>query len=115
MRAATLGLAMCLVLAGAGSLCAHAQTLPKQAGLPKKVSVTFPGSNIAFKSGPNLGVVQANCLVCHNADYIYNQAPLTRAQWTAEVNKMRGAYKANIADADVAKIVDYLMTQNGKT
>jgi len=85
------------------------------AGFPKSSSVTLPPSSIMFKPGPNLGVAQANCLVCHNADYIYFQPALTRAQWTAEVNKMRGAYKATIADDDVPKIVDYLMSQNGKT
>lgn len=85
------------------------------ATFPKSVSITLPPSSIQFKPGPNLGIVQANCLVCHNADYIYFQPALTRAQWTAEVNKMRGAYKANIAEDDIPKIVDYLMTQNGKT
>lgn len=85
------------------------------AAFPKSASITLPPSNIQFKPGPNVGIVQANCLVCHNADYVYFQPALTRAQWTAEVNKMRAAYKATIADDDVPKIVDYLMTQNGKT
>ncbi len=85
------------------------------AGFPKSSSVTLPPSSITFKPGPNLGLAQANCLVCHNADYIYFQPALTRAQWTAEVKKMRGAYKATIADDDIPKIVDYLMSQNGKT
>jgi sulfite dehydrogenase (cytochrome) subunit B len=85
------------------------------AGFPKSQSIALPPGTIQFKPGPNLGIVQANCLVCHNADYIYFQPALTRAQWTAEVNKMRAAYKATIADGDVPKIVDYLMSQNGKT
>jgi mono/diheme cytochrome c family protein len=85
------------------------------AGFPKSQSIALPPGTIQFKPGPNLGIVQANCLVCHNADYIYFQPALTRAQWTAEVNKMRAAYKATIADDDVPKIVDYLMSQNGKT
>lgn len=85
------------------------------AGFPKSGSIALPPGTIQFKPGPNLGIVQANCLVCHNADYVYFQPALTRAQWTAEVNKMRAAYKATIADDDVPKIVDYLMSQNGKT
>jgi hypothetical protein len=85
------------------------------AQFPKSQSITLPPGTIQFKPGPNLGIVQANCLVCHNADYVYFQPALTRGQWTAEVNKMRAAYKANIADDDVPKIVDYLMSQNGKT
>ena len=84
------------------------------AAWPNKVTVAFPAPVVDFKPGPNLGVAQTNCLVCHGADYVYNQPPLTRAQWTAEVNKMRAAYKANIAADDVSQIVDYLMSQNGK-
>ncbi|MBV8198728.1 MAG: cytochrome c [Candidatus Eremiobacteraeota bacterium] len=83
--------------------------------MPSKMSIELPPSERTFQPGPNLGVVRANCLVCHNADYVYNQTPMTRAQWTAEVNKMRNVYKATIADDDVAKIVDYLMSQNGKS
>jgi len=107
---ALLTVVVCAAVLGFATLRAPAQT-----AFPKKVSVTFPASTISFKPGPNLGTAQANCLVCHNADYIYFQPALTRAQWTAEVNKMRAAYKASIADADVQPIVDYLMSQNGKT
>jgi cytochrome c5 len=111
MRASIAALALCAAaLAGSAALAATSQT-----NLPKKVSIQLPPPLRSFKPGPNRGVVQANCLVCHNADYIYNQAPMTRAQWTAEVNKMRGAYKATIAADDIPKIVDYLMSQNGKT
>lgn len=110
MRALTAGLTLCLALIGLAALRAPAQT-----NLPKKVSIELPASSVTFMPGPNVGVVQANCLICHNADYVYNQANMTRAQWTAEVNKMRAAYKASIGDDDVPKIVDYLMTQRGKT
>jgi mono/diheme cytochrome c family protein len=104
-----IALAFVFALVGGAALAASAQTK-----LPNKMSIEIPAGTVNFQPGPNLNVAQANCLVCHNADYIYNQPPFTRAQWTAEVNKMRGAYKANIADADVPKIVDYLMSQNGK-
>jgi mono/diheme cytochrome c family protein len=110
MRTVTLGYALAFALLGVGALGARAQTT-----LPSKVSIELPPPERSFQPGPNLGVVQANCLVCHNADYVYNQGPMTRAQWTAEVNKMRGAYKADISDENVPKIVDYLMSQNGKT
>ena len=102
MRAAIFTGTLCVALLGAASL-------------PRHVSIELPPTSVSFKDGPNVSLVQANCLVCHNADYVYNQANMTRAQWTAEVNKMRGAYKANIADDDVPKIVDYLMSQRGKT
>ena len=97
MRALTVSLTLCFALIAIATLRATAET------------------SVNFQPGPNVGIVQANCLVCHNADYVYNQANMTRAQWTGEVNKMRAAYKANISDENVPKIVDYLMTQRGKT
>ena len=110
-------LAGALALAGALTIAAFAQT-PTPKPVPKKtpaaVTVAFPPPVYDFKDGPNVGTVRANCLVCHGAEYIYVQPPFTAAVWTAEVNKMRNAYKANIADADIPLIVDYLMTQNGR-
>ena len=110
MRALIVGLVLAFAL-----VATAASQLPAQTNLPKKLTVALPGSNVNFQSGPNLGIVQANCLVCHNADYIYNQPNLTRAQWTGEVNKMRAVYKATISDENIPLIVDYLMTQRGKT
>jgi len=39
---------------------------------------------------------------------VLTQPHLSRADWQAEVGKMRNAYKAPITDADVPAIVDYL-------
>ena len=78
------------------------------------VKVNLPPDDVKFKPGPGRDVTNANCSTCHSAAYVYTQPPLTRAQWTAEVTKMRTAYKAPIADGDIPTIVDYLMTQNGK-
>ena len=68
-----------------------------------------------FKPGPNAELAQRHCVACHSADYVYMQPPLSRAQWTAEVTKMQKAFAAPIPDADVTPLVDYLMTQNGKS
>lgn len=78
------------------------------------VSIKFPPETIKFKPGPGMEIANANCSTCHSAAYVYTQPRLTKAQWTAEVNKMKGVYGAPIADADVAPIADYLVTQNGK-
>lgn len=77
-------------------------------------SITLPPPNIALKDGPNVALAQGKCLICHSADYIYIQPPLSKAQWTAEVTKMQKTYGAPIADADIPLLVDYLMSQNGK-
>jgi hypothetical protein len=39
---------------------------------------------------------------------VLDQPLLPRTTWAAEVTKMRNVYKAPIADADAALIVDYL-------
>lgn len=78
------------------------------------VSVTLPSDNVQFKPGPGADLATANCRTCHSAAYVYTQPPLNRAQWTAEVTKMKKAYGAPIDDADIAPIVDYLLTQNGR-
>jgi hypothetical protein len=46
-----------------------------------------------------------NCLICHNDDVIRQQR-LTRAQWTAEINKMTG-WGARIDDAGRDALLDY--------
>ena len=77
-------------------------------------TISLPPPNNALKDGPNVALAQTKCLICHSADYIYMQPPLTRKQWTAEVTKMQKTFGAPIADADIASLVDYLMSQNGK-
>jgi sulfite dehydrogenase (cytochrome) subunit B len=95
------------------ALCAAVLTLG--AASYGTVSIKLPPETVGFKPGPGADAATAHCLACHSAAYIYTQPALTRAQWTAEVKKMQGAYGAPIADADINAIVDYLMTQNGKS
>jgi hypothetical protein len=77
------------------------------------ISYELPPETAAFKPGPNLDVVVNNCSACHSADYIATQPRGPRFKeefWRAEVNKMIKVYGAPIAEADVAKIVEYLAT-----
>ena len=71
-----------------------------------------PDEVAAFKPGPNLEVVQGNCGSCHSADYVITQPQgpaFKKAFWEAEVTKMIKIYAAPIDEADVPKIVDYLV------
>jgi hypothetical protein len=75
------------------------------------VAYKLPNETAAFKPGPNLDVVQNNCMGCHSADYIATQprGPKFKEEfWKAEVNKMINVYGAPIDQADIGKIVDYL-------
>ena len=78
------------------------------------VSITLPSDARSFGPGPGQSVAQANCTICHAADYIYTQPALTAVQWRAEVLKMKSAYGAPINDDDVDTLVGYLVGQNGK-
>lgn len=99
-----------LLLLGAGAAGAASIAPPKG-----PVSIVLPGdAGMAFKPGAGLAAVQANCLTCHSSAYVSTQPVLGRAQWQAEVTKMRTAYGATIADDQVPVIVDYLTAQYGK-
>jgi hypothetical protein len=44
---------------------------------------------------------------------VLNQPALPKAEWQAEVDKMRAAYKAPIDAKDVDAILDYLVSTKG--
>ena len=50
---------------------------------------------------------------CHSAGMVLFQPALSQAQWHAEVEKMRTAYKAPIDPKDVDTIVAYLVSIRG--
>ena len=90
-------------LAALGVVAAHA--VPVVYKLPEETA--------AFKPGPNLEVVQANCTGCHSSDYVNTQPRDFKSKkdfWQAEVTKMIKVYGAPIDDADVPKLVEYLST-----
>jgi mono/diheme cytochrome c family protein len=74
----------------------------------KSLQLEFPPDAASFPDGPNVKVVNQNCLACHSADMVLDQPLLPRATWAAEVAKMRNTYKAPLRDADIPLIVDYL-------
>ena len=101
--------AVCVVAFGATALAATKPVPPKG-----QASITLPADTGTFKPGPGVGAAQANCLICHSSVYVSTQPTLTKAQWNAEVVKMKSAYGAQIADDQIPVIVDYLTAQYGK-
>lgn len=85
------------------------------AGTPGTVTVKLPDETAHFKPGPGVETAARNCTLCHSADYIYMQPPLSKAQWQGEVAKMRKVYGAPIEEGDTDAIVGYLLSQNGKS
>ncbi len=67
-----------------------------------------------LKPGPGLEIVATNCQICHSVDYISTQPPLTRAAWTATVQKMREKYGSPLPTNQVNEVVEYLTRTYGK-
>ncbi len=104
-----------IVLACIAALGATAVAASKPAPPKGTASISLPGAaGMAFKPGPGLAAVQGNCLSCHSSAYVSTQPVLSKAQWAAEVTKMKNVYGAPIADDAVPAIVDYLTAQYGK-
>ena len=72
------------------------------------VTVNLTVSERTFPGGAEALAINRNCLICHSAGMVLTQPRLSRADWQAEVNKMRNLYKAPIPPKDVPAIVDYL-------
>jgi cytochrome c553 len=72
------------------------------------VSINLPESERTFPGGPEAGAINNNCLICHSASMVLTQPILPKADWQAEVKKMRNVYKAPVDAKDVPAIVDYL-------
>ena len=100
--------ALCLALVAAA---------PQPPSQTVTVKLPFAGPNAGFKPGTGVELVARDCLTCHSSAYVRTQPLLTRAQWAAEVAKMRGPYGGAtvIPEADIPALVDYLTAQYGKS
>ena len=76
----------------------------------RSVSVDLPSGDRMFPGGPGADAINNNCLACHSAGMLLNQPALPKAEWQAEVDKMRATYKAPIDTKDVDGIIDYLVS-----
>jgi sulfite dehydrogenase (cytochrome) subunit B len=77
----------------------------------KPISYDLPEETATLKPGPNVELVQGNCMGCHSVDYIQTQPQgpqFKKDFWQAEVTKMIKVFGAPIDERDVGKIVDYL-------
>ncbi len=74
----------------------------------------LPPEKVELKPGKGREVVIGQCSLCHSVDYITTQPPLTKAGWTASVDKMRSKYGAPVPTNGVPLLVEYLVGQYGK-
>jgi cytochrome c5 len=77
------------------------------------VSITLPTIDAPLPEGPGKPTVAAACVICHTARYITTQPKVSRAAWTANVDKMRKVFGAPITDAQAAEAINYLVAIRG--
>ncbi|HSZ54573.1 MAG TPA: hypothetical protein VK797_02865 [Tepidisphaeraceae bacterium] len=100
--------AACLCAAGGDSKVQPAQVENGVRSVP-----AYPVIWPEMPPGPNKDVYLSNCVACHSQLYVLMQPPFPRATWIAEVDKMKKTYGAQIQDAQMPLIVDYLVSIRG--
>lgn len=84
------------------------------AAAPKTITLPPDGLQLKASALPGYAKAQANCVACHSAEYMAYQPPTAaRPYWDAMVKRMKGVFKAPIADEDMPVIVDYLVKTYG--
>ncbi len=68
----------------------------------------LPKDEPALKAGAGVELVRSACSSCHSMDYVITQPPLNRAQWTANVEKMKARFGAPLSTNEIPALVAYL-------
>ena len=68
-------------------------------------TLSLPEEKAAFPEGAAGELITNNCTACHSAEMILTQPLLGADKWKAEIEKMRGTYRAQIAPGDDAALV----------
>ena len=73
------------------------------------VNLSFPRSDNTFPGGAPADTINNDCLICHSAGMVLDQATLSRAAWQGMVDQMHNDFKAPFAVQDSTAILDYLV------
>ena len=79
-------------------------------------TITLPADTAQLRASPLPGYAkaQADCTVCHSAEYMLYQPPnATRAYWDAMTKRMKTVFKAPFSEEDIPALVDYLTATYG--
>src|SRR3954464_6150750 len=77
------------------------------------VSITLPAIESPLPDAPGQQTITAACVICHTPRYVTMQPKVSRAAWTANVDKMRKVFGAPMTDAQAAEAVDSLVAIRG--
>lgn len=77
-------------------------------------SIQLPDVKTDLKAGEGKDITERFCIICHSLDYITMQPKFTKAQWTAEVDKMIKVMGAPVPEKEAGTIKRYLAGAYGK-
>ena len=90
-----------------------ASSLAALSTLAGEVQITLPAETATLKPGNGAELAQANCLICHSAEYISTQPPMPRKFWDASVKKMIDKYGAPTPPEVASALAEYLTAAYG--
>jgi len=79
-------------------------------------SIELPPDGIQLTPSvlPGYAKAQANCVMCHSAEYmVYQPSSAARPYWDAMVKRMKIVFNAPIDNSDMAAVVEYLVKTYG--
>ena len=80
----------------------------------KSIELPPDGVQLTPSDLPGYAKAQANCVMCHSAEYMVYQPPnAARPYWEAMVKRMKAVFKAPVEDADIPALTDYLVKTYG--
>jgi hypothetical protein len=74
--------------------------------------ITLPYHGREFAGGPQAGVANTYCLMCHSGGMVLTQPPLPLSAWQAELNKMRRVYGCPLPESAVDDLAQFIKEQN---
>jgi mono/diheme cytochrome c family protein len=78
------------------------------------INVDLPAGGVAFPAGKGSDIADANCLICHSVGMVLRQPPLTVAEWSTEIKKMKTSFGAPIPSDQIDGLAQYLANINGR-
>ncbi len=95
------------------SLIACGQQRPGERKISVPADFALRSASIALPAdaatAPLPELVAQNCTGCHSSEMITAQPPLDAKKWQAEIDKMRGVFKAPIAAGDDPQLIAALL------
>jgi hypothetical protein len=102
---------LAVIVATLGALAACSRPSPSPD--PSVHTLRLVEENVVLPDLPGRDKVVGTCAPCHSPRYLLEQPRFPQRTWQAEIDKMRTAYGAPVAEGDVPVILEYLVAIRG--